>query len=133
MYIHVIEHNLTITMNTGVVLHSLVIHAVVRAASGASQESQLILMTFGTLTELHLLQQVSKLTLNLGHEIFNGLPLLKRDGGSFFGWYVLVLSGRHPPFSYVDQLVNISLNTLKQFFFHSIYTLDLTSSSIFFT
>ena len=53
MYIHVIEHNLTITMNTGVVLHSLVIHAVVRAASGASQESQLILMTFGTLTELH--------------------------------------------------------------------------------
>ena len=67
MYIQVIEHNLTITMNTGVVLHSLVIHALVRVAPGASQETQLILMTFGTLTELHLLQQVSKLTLNLGH------------------------------------------------------------------
>ena len=46
-------------------------------------------MPFGTFTKLHLLQLVSKLTLNLGHLICSGRPLPKRDGGSLFGWYAL--------------------------------------------
>ena len=127
--------NLTITMNTGVhvVLHSPVIHAVVRVASGASQETQLILMTFGTLTELQLLQLVSKLTLTLGHKILNGLPLLKRDGGSTSWVFRLFssdeLEGSFCRVSLSRQSEEIVMST--SIFYPSIYILDLTSSSIF--